>query len=220
MFVRSLTAGLVVVAMTTAAAPHGPPPKPSPPFSSGLQTKNMTIDTDMTDSNIKTGDFTMPHHVKFTRPGTVVVGDSAHGNSNQDHVFIVGHVVLHDSGNAPEGQAAGAPSGGGPSVLTCDQLEIDSKNRIYTASGNVTFTQDARHATADYGRLDQGAHLLELRGHVHLVNGESTFTGDYIRYDTLTKDVHSEGTPMQMTVPITMPAPGKAPPPKPSPKTH
>jgi len=143
--------------------------------------------------------------VKFTRPGTVVTGDSAHGNSNQDHVFVVGHVVLNDTGNAPEAQQAGAPTNGGPSTLTCDQLEIDAKNKIYTATGNVHFTQGARTATSDYGRLDQGAHQLELRGNVHLMNGESTYSGDYIRYDTLTKDVHSEGAPMEIKQPLSKP---------------
>jgi len=215
MVLRSIVTGLAVVVATTAAAPPSPPPKPPPVSSAGLQTRNMTIETDTSDSNIRTGDFTMPHHVKFTRPGTVVTGDSAHGNSNQDHVFIVGHVVLNDSGNAPEGKAAGAPSNGGPSTLTCDQLEIDAKNKIYTATGNVHFTQGARTATSDYGRLDQGAHLLELRGNVHLMNGESTYSGKYLRYDTLTKDVHSEGDPMEINQSGSMPGPGKAPPPKP-----
>jgi lipopolysaccharide export system protein LptA len=177
----------------------------------------MHIVTDVTDSNFQTGDFTMPHHVTFTRPGTTVTGDSAHGNSNQDHVIVVGHVVLHDSGEAPEGKAAGAPSGGGPSTLTCDQLEIDAKKKIYIATGNVQFSQGPRHGSADYGKLDQGAHALDLRGNVHLAQGESTFSGDAIHYDTLTKDVHSEGNPMEMTQPMVAPPPAK---PAPSPKPH
>jgi len=222
MFLRSFVAGMVVVALTTATAPS-PKSTQSPQKSSSEpapRTKDgtMRIETDVTDANSKTGEFTMPHHVKFTRPGTTVVGDSAHGNQIQEHVFIVGHVVLNDSGNAPEGQAAGAPANGGPSTLTSDQLEIDAKSKVYIATGNVHFTQGTRHATADYGRLDQGAHLLELRGNVHLMDGESTYSGNYLRYDTVTKDVHSEGAPMQLTQPITMPAAGKAPAPKPTPR--
>ncbi len=219
MLLRVLVAGLAVVVATTAAAPpprKTPPPQPSAP--TAIQTRNMTIVTDTSDSNYNTGDFTMPHHVKFTRPGTTVNGDSARGNFKADHVTIMGHVVMDDNGNAPEGRAAGAPSGGGPSQLTCNQLEIDSKQKVYVATGDVHFTQGTRRGTADYGKLDQSSHTLELRGNVHLADGESTFSGDYIRYDTLTKDVHTEGNPTELTQPANAPAPGKAPAPKPSPR--
>jgi lipopolysaccharide assembly outer membrane protein LptD (OstA) len=215
MFFRPFAVGLAVVVATTAAAPH-PPKTPPPQPGGGVETRNMTIVTDTTDANYNTGDFTMPHHVKFTRPGTTVVGDSARGNSKTDNVTITGHVVMNDNGNAPEARGAGAPAGGGPSQLTCNELQIDSKQKIYVATGDVHFTQGTRHGSADYGKLDQGAHTLELRGNVHLADGQSTFSGDYIRYDTLTKDVHTEGNPTQMTQPVNVPLPGKAP--KPSPK--
>jgi len=220
MFSRAFVAGLAVIIATTAAAPAPQKPPPPPSAGGGVQTHDMTIVTDSTDSNYKTGDFTMPHHVMFTRPGTTVVGDSAHGNTIADSVTITGHVVMHDSGNAPEGREAGAPAGGGPSTLTCNELHVDSKQKVYIATGDVHFSQGDHHGTADYGKLDQSAHTLELRGNVHLSDGQATFSGDYIRYDTLTKDVHTEGDPTTMTQPVNMPIPGKAPAPKPSLKPH
>ncbi len=211
---RALMLGLAIVVATTAAAPK---PSPTPAPGGNLTTKNMTIVTDTTDSNWKTGDFTMPHHVKFTRPGTAVVGDSARGNTHNEAVTITGHVVMNDDGNAPEGRAAGAASGGGPSTMTCDQLAIDAKNKVYIATGNVHYTQGQRHASAQYGKLDQNGHTLELRGNVHLADNDSTFSGDYIHYDTLTKDVHTEGAPETLTLPMSglparpAPAPTKKP---------
>jgi len=195
---RSIGLGIAVLVATLAASP---PPAPPVSPAGGLMTKDMTIVTDTTDSNYNTHDFSMPHHVKFTRPGTTVVGDSAHGNTQSETVTITGHVVMNDDGNAPEGQAAGAPAGGGPSTLTCDQLEIDAKRKIYIASGNVHFSQGERHATAQYGKLDQGAHTLDLSGDVHLADGESTLSAQLVHYDTLTKDVHTEGTPVVMSEP-------------------
>ena len=98
--------------------------------------RNFRIQTDQTDSDLNDGSFTMPHHVKFSRPSTDVVGDSAKGNTRDGMVTITGHVVFHADG---ESQHQGTTSGSGSAALQCDELLVDSKRRIYVASGNVVY---------------------------------------------------------------------------------
>lgn len=183
-------AGLLVA--TGAAAPTAPP---------GVTTRDFRIETDQTNSNLNDGSFTMPHRVKFFRPGTDVVGDSAKGNYKAGTVTITGHVVLHDNGESSEAQKAGAAPGGGPATLTCDELQVDSKRKIYTAVGNVVYAQGTRRATAQSGRLDQGAHTLDLTGDVRLADGEQTLTAQVVHYNTVSKDVSTSGNPVIMHQP-------------------
>lgn len=166
------------------------------------------IETDQTNSNLNTGEFTMPHRVKFFRPGTDVVGDRAKGNFKSGTVTITGHVVMHDNGESSEAQHAGAAPGGGPATLTCDELQVDSKRKIYIATGNVVYLQGTRRATAQHGKLDQGAHSLELSGDVTVADGEQSLTAQNVHYDTLTKDVTTSGNPVILTQPAGGPAPG------------
>jgi lipopolysaccharide assembly outer membrane protein LptD (OstA) len=186
----------------------------------GVTTRDFRIETDQTNSNLNDGSFTMPHRVKFFRPGTDVVGDSAKGNYKAGTVTITGHVVLHDNGESAEAQKAGAAPGGGPATLTCDQLDVDSKRKIYTATGNVVYTQGTRRATAQSGRLDQSAHTLDLSGNVRLADGDQTLTAQVVHYNTLTKDVSTSGNPVIMSQPAAQPGEGATstlPTPKPAP---
>jgi lipopolysaccharide assembly outer membrane protein LptD (OstA) len=196
-------AGSIVA--TLAAAP-GPVPALPP---GGVTTRDFRIETDQTNSNLNDGSFTMPHRVKFFRPGTDVVGDGAKGNYKAGTVIITGHVVLHDNGQASEAQQAGAPPGGGPSTLACDELQVDSKRKIYVAIGNVVYVQGTRRATAANARLDQGAHSLELNGNVRLADGDQTLTAQTVHYDTLTKDVSTSGSPVTVTQPASRTAPAE-----------
>jgi lipopolysaccharide assembly outer membrane protein LptD (OstA) len=186
----------------------------------GVKTRDFRIETDQTNSNLNDGSFTMPHRVKFFRPGTDVVGDRAKGNYKAGTVTITGHVVLHDNGDSSEAQAAGATPGGGPSTLNCDELQVDSKRKIYVANGNVVYAQGTRRATAQSGRLDQGAHTLDLSGDVRLADGDQTLTAQVVHYNTLTKDVSTSGNPMTLTQPgesttSTLPTPAAKATPKP-----
>jgi lipopolysaccharide assembly outer membrane protein LptD (OstA) len=190
-------AGLILTAVAAA-----PPPAPSPP-PGGVTTRDFRIETDQTNSNLNDGNFTMPHRVKFFRPGTDVVGDRAKGNYKAGTVTISGHVVLHDSGQSSEAQQAGAAPGGGPATLQCDELQVDSKNKTYVAIGNVVYVQGARRVTAQMGRLDQGTHTLDLSGDVRLADGDQTLTAQFVHYDTLTKDVSTSGKPVILSQPAT-----------------
>jgi lipopolysaccharide export system protein LptA len=177
------------------------------------------ISTDQTDANLNTGNFTMPGTVTVTRPGSDARGDRAKGNTKLGTATLIGNVVVHDSGGAPEARAAGSEySRNGPSTITCDQLTIDSKTKMYDAQGNVHFTQGSRTATAERGVLNETAHTLHLEGNVVLTDGGSTMKADVVDYNLLTKDVIASGTPGQPMViqqPIdAAPAPAAPGPPK------
>ena len=160
------------------------------------------LETDQVNANLDDGNFLMPHQVKFFRPGTDVVGDSAKGNYKVGMVTIIGHVVLHDSGQGSSPQKGITNSvQAGLSTLTCDELQIDSKRKIYVATGKVVYVQASERATAERGRLDQVSHLLTLSGDVHLSDGEQMLATENFFYNTVTKDVSTAGAPVTLSRP-------------------
>ena len=189
-FVLARNAAIAAVLLATVAAGPG-----------GVTTRDFRIETDQTNSNLNDGNFSMPHRVKFFRPGTDVVGDSAKGNYKAGTVTITGHVLMHDSGQSSGPRKAGAAPDGGPATLSCDELQVDSKRKIYVAVGNVVYVQGQRQATAQNGRLDKGAHSLDLNGNVRLADGDQTLTAQTVHYDTLTKDVSTSGNPVTLSAP-------------------
>jgi len=183
------------------------------PSAGTLRTPDYRIETDETHWNFNTGDFTMPHRVRFYRPGTDAVSDKATGNSKNGTATLIGGVVVHDSGNAAEASDA-AYHGSGPATLTCDQLEIDSKSKLYTATGHVHFSQGARSGTSDKAILNRANGTLHLEGSVHLSDSGSTITTDVLDYNLNTKDVEVHGNPTIMTQPANKavaPAPASTP---------
>ncbi len=177
------------------------------PTQSNVTTSDFHVETDETHYNLKSGNFTMPHHVHFTRPGTDVTGDSAVGNSQRGTLTITGHVVLHQIGSLDE-VAASSKVAQAPSTLMTDQLAVDSKRKLYVADGTVRFTQDKRLATADHGVLDQPGHALDLKGNVHIEDGAQTLNAQTVHYDTLTENVDVHGAPVIITAPVASPLPG------------
>jgi lipopolysaccharide assembly outer membrane protein LptD (OstA) len=202
----ALTCGTTALAAAPVRPPapaHAPTPRPAPRGSApGLQTAAYRIETDETKANFNTGDFTMPHKVRFFRPGTDAIGDRAQGNSKRGTVSLFGNVVVHDSGNASEASDA-AYKGSGPATLTCDQLDVDSKARVYTATGHFHFTQGSRTGSADRAALDRNAGTLHLEGNVHLSDNGSTISANVVDYNLNTKDVQTHGSPTIMTQPAT-----------------
>jgi lipopolysaccharide assembly outer membrane protein LptD (OstA) len=161
------------------------------------------------------GDFTIPHHVTFSRPGSDGVADRAEGNTQRGTVSLFGNVVVHDNGNAPEAGSQDEYAKGGPSTLTCDQLDVDSKSKIYTAIGHVHFTQGARDMVADHGVLNRKTGMLRLVGHVKTKENESTMTAQDLEYNLNSKHVEGNGKPIVIKQPVPTPEPGSA---TPSPK--
>jgi branched-chain amino acid transport system substrate-binding protein len=158
--------------------------------SADIITRDFRIETDQTESDLNNGSFSMPHRVRFIRPGTDVVGDSATGNTRSGLVIITGHAIFRQN-TQPSHQLAGATASGSSATLLCDELRVDSKRKLYVATGNVVYVQGSRRATAQNGRLDQAAHVLVLNGNVQLADGEQILTGQTIHYDTLTEKVLS-----------------------------
>jgi lipopolysaccharide assembly outer membrane protein LptD (OstA) len=194
--VRSLrgAAGLVIV-MTASTAAFA-----ADPLGGGLITHDYKIQTDTTNSNLNTGDFSMPHAVRFYRPGTDATANRATGNYKNGTATLIGNVVVHDTGEAPE--AGGSAYGGsGTATLTCDRLDIDSKQKLYTATGHVHFVQGARVATSDRGVLNRASGMLHLEGDVHLTDSGSTLTASTVDYNLNTKDAEVHGGPVVLTQP-------------------
>ncbi len=230
-FARTTLAALALMLACAAAGPRtprrtaspspAPPPTaappstaPSPNASPAAQASDATS-FDTPDYRVESdaivwkgnGDFQMPHHVAFSRPGSNGTADSAKGNQKRGTATLIGDVVIHDSGNAPE---ANDPeyAKGGPSTLTCDQLDIDSKAKVYTAIGHVHFEQGKRTATADRGVMDRRSGQLHLEGNVKTSDGESTMTAKSLAYNLVTKKVDAEGAPVKILQPVPTPAPG------------
>jgi len=190
--VRRLVALAAALAWPTAALAQG----------TGLETKDYRIVTDQTSSNFNTGAFTMPHAVRFTRPGTSATADRATGNFKDGTATLMGNVVVHDNGNAPEiGKASGAYNGSGPATLTCDRLDVDSKRKLYTATGHMHFVQGTTNATADRAVLDRGSGTLHLEGGVRLSQNGATLSADTVDYNLNSRDAEVHGSPAVMTQP-------------------
>ena len=166
------------------------------------------IESNDLETNLKTEDFNFPVKVKFSRPGTDIVGDRAHGNSGRKLATFEGNVVLHQLGALPVGGKAAASSGADPSTLTCDRLDVDGLRKLYAATGHVHFTQADKSANADHGTLDDTSHILHLDGNVHIARGDSTLDGNQVDYNIDTGEVHSVGSPVIMKAPIPPPSPG------------
>jgi lipopolysaccharide export system protein LptA len=206
-FVRLVVSLGFALACGTAALGAAPPPDPN---AGGLSTPDYRIETDETHWNFNSGDFTMPHRVRFYRPGTDATGAKANGNSKRGTATLIGDVVVHDSGNATEAGDA-AYKGSGPATLTCDQLDIDSKAKLYTATGHVHFSQGTRTGVADHAVLNRATGTLHLEGDVHLSDNGSTLSASSVDYNLNTKDAEVHGGPAVMTQPANQP-PGAAPP--------
>jgi lipopolysaccharide assembly outer membrane protein LptD (OstA) len=188
------------VPAAATAAPSSAPEASSPDPAYRIET-----DTIVTQRN---GDFTMPHKVAFSRPGSDGTADSAKGNDRRGIVTLTGNVVLHDNGTAPEAGQDNAYSGGGPATLTCDSLDVDSKARIYVAVGHVHFVQGVRSALADKGTLNRQSGTLRLEGHVKTVDGTSSLTAVAVDYNLNSKNMDAHGAPIIIKQPVPSPEPG------------
>jgi lipopolysaccharide assembly outer membrane protein LptD (OstA) len=166
------------------------------------------ISTDKFEYNLNSGDFTIPGHFTATRDGTDVTADRANGNSKRKMMHAEGNVVVHE--NKPAAGAKTADLTARPSTLTCDKLDVDGTRKLYTASGNMHFTQEGgREAIADSAVLDDANHHLHMEGHVHVKNGEQTVDADVLDYDTLSGQLQGNGD-VTISSPVETPTPGPA----------
>lgn len=208
------------------AAPLSPSPAPSPAPSANATLTDpgvYTISGQNLTWNQRTGDFSIPSDVKFTQPGTDVTGDHATGNSLQKTVKITGHVLLHNSKPVSTIGISTKTASSEPQTLAADELDVNGPAKVYTAIGNVKFTQGSKVVTAQRGQLDELKHMLTLTGDVHVddtASGQSMVAED-VTYDTASQTVTATGKPgmpFQIRAPVqTAPAapasaaPAKAP---------
>jgi lipopolysaccharide export system protein LptA len=220
---RSLTSVVIAVVALSVLAPAGrvadAQAVPSA-VSNAMDMNGYQVETAVTNANLTSGDFTMPQEVKVTRPGTDARGDKAKGNMKLGTATLIGNVVVHDNGGAPEAKDAGSDYQG-PSTITCDELTIDTKTKTYDGHGNMRFVQGTRVGTAQRGVLNQLTHKLHLEGNVVLADGQTTMRANVVDYNLVTRDVIASGGPsgpMIIREPIPQGSPGPPPSPKPSKK--
>lgn len=165
------------------------------------------IHTDKINFNINSGEFTIPDPFSATRQGTDITADRATGNSKTKLLHAVGHVVVKQNQPlADRGHATDLTQR--PSTLTSDALDVDGTRKLYTAIGNMHFTQEGgRDATADRATLDDATHKLHMEGHVHVKNGDQTISSDVLDYDTQTGELAGNGN-VTITAPVASPGPG------------
>ncbi|HVS46779.1 MAG TPA: LptA/OstA family protein [Verrucomicrobiae bacterium] len=193
--IRIAFALIAVVALTggvAAAKPATATPAPAPAGTEatlGVWTVHMTE----VDYNNQSSGFSTPQHVLMTRNGGDINADRASGNANAKVVTLYGHVVVHDVQGAFNSSAGSVAKNKGPATLTCDQLRVDSKAKVYVATGHVHYTQDRTIADADAGTLDDAAHTMDLTGNVKIVDGLQSLSGaDRVHYNTVTGQMHAE----------------------------
>jgi lipopolysaccharide transport protein LptA len=220
---RGLVFTLALGACWLAAVGASPAPAPTAaPDTGGFHNVGGfdTISTKSIDTNLNTGDFTVPGHFTATRQGTEISADRATGNSKRKVVHATGHVVVHRTGGGVPGEGEQGKVTQEPSTLTCDTLDVDGVKKYYVATGNVHFTQEDREATADRGTLDDVSNELHLIGNVHIRDKEQYLDGTDVVYNTRTGDVRAVGNPVLVRTPIQSPAPAgpSAATPTPSPK--
>ena len=161
-----------------------PTEQPASPPATASQTRigNFTITFYSLKGNFKTGDFIIPSEI---------TGHSADGDlradrgliNKQNEATLIGHVVVH--------QRIKPVKPGQPAellTLTCDQLQINNKAKISTATGNARATQGDRTLTAATMRLDEIAHVLNLQGAAHAQEGLSSVDSEQMQYNTASGD--------------------------------
>ncbi|MBV8353805.1 MAG: LPS export ABC transporter periplasmic protein LptC [Candidatus Eremiobacteraeota bacterium] len=193
-----------------ARASEGAKPTAAPE-AARLDTGAYTVEGENLTWNQRTGEFSIPSHVKFTQPGTDVTGDKAVGNSLQKKVTITGNVVLHNNKPLATIGITSRGNSSEPQTLTANELQVNGTAKVYVATGNVKFLQGSRTVTAERGQLDQMNHMLDLSGDVHIndaATGQS-MTAENVTYDTANETVTASGKPFQLRSVLT-PAPAPA----------
>jgi lipopolysaccharide transport protein LptA len=166
------------------------------------------INTAHISFNYDNGNFTIPGHFTASSKSTDITADHATGNSKQKLLHADGNVVVHQAAQPP---APGKTEGQRASTLTSDKLDVDGITKLYTATGNMHFTQEGgRDATADMATLDDAHHHLHMQGNVHVRDKDRTINAETIDYDTVSGQIEADGD-VTITAPSETPPPGSHP---------
>jgi len=137
-----------------------------PRTATGFNFSDWNVQTGEFAYNYQSGAFSTPTHITLTRPGSEIRADRANGNTKTKQALLSGNVWLRDQNGVLTNFSSGTVSGHQPAILTCDSLQIDGAGKIYTAIGNVHFTQGASSVTADRAIMNGLTHDLHLFGNV------------------------------------------------------
>ncbi len=76
-----------------------------------------------------------------------------------------------------DGRAGAVELGEGPALLVADDVQVDDRTKVITATGRVDITRGERRLLADQVRYDQAADQIEAIGNVTLLepSGEAVF---------------------------------------------
>jgi len=155
-----------------------------------LSTQALTYHTD-------NGDYLVPGQLSGNAPDGSFSADSASGNGPHNDVTLVGDVVVHKLGGFRK-----VGDSNQPITLECTTLQVQSSQKLYTASGHVKVIQGARVMTAPLMRLDDNTHVLKMTGGVHAIEPpSSTFDAPEVIYNTETQDFRALGG-VHATVPV------------------
>ena len=185
--IRAFAALAFIVALIAAAPAKTKPHASSAASPSPSASPQWNLVTDQLNANLKTGQFSAPHHVTMTRTdGSVVQADRASGNYKQHKAELYGNVSVHDASGTfglKSAQRTQAQSRG-PATLTSDELKLDDGAHLYDASGNVHYVQGDTDITSTTAHLNDATHVLDLKGKVHVVQGDRTLDADSATYNT------------------------------------
>lgn len=199
-----LAASLLAAAPTPTPKPSAKPappraaaPTPAPADTGSGTSFNVgvwTVHASLLDVSFKNGDFSTPQKIVMNRAGGDITADRASGNYKSQQATLYGNVVMHDTqGNFAGLSSTSASQSRGPATLTANQVQIDGKAKVYTATGNVHYVQADSTVDADKGTLNDDTHELFLVGNVHIVQGDRNMTAERVRYNTVTGNAHAEG---------------------------
>lgn len=140
------------------------------------------------------GSFELPVKFLATSKGLSITADRANGNSKSQIMHAFGNVVVHQDASmkkGPDGKMTPQP----PSTLTSDQLDVNNVSKLFTATGNMHFTQvGGRDATADTATLDDTSHHLHMQGSVKVHDKDRTIASNTLDYDTQSGQIGADGS--------------------------
>lgn len=125
----------------------------------------------------RNGDFVIPGAVTGRSPDGDFRADRAVGNYQRQDVTLLGHVLLHQ-----RMASHGPPSP--PMTLACNQLQINGRTKIYTATGSVLAVQGNRQLRGGYLQLNDVTHESVLRGNVVAQENDRRVASDEMHYNT------------------------------------
>ena len=183
-------------ASVSPASYVSPLPSSSPGCDQQLKVGEVTLCSSEFNFNFKTGDVQFPKPLHGRTSDGTYRADRGYGNLHSQIINLVGHVVVHR--NATKDRS-GKPVEA--LTLTADQTHIESKAKLYRASGNVKIVQGNMTMTAPLIVDDEARKTIDASGGVKVVKGDRTLTAPQIALDetthvaNLTGGVHAEQKP-------------------------